>query len=405
MIKIDDYVYAFLHNLDYTQDGYLARWSSLPKRVVDQLDGRWSPTLAAEAPIHVLESDPIPVEQKDAWRLKEGRWYEIQLGAQGLFVGAFFLGDEVDEREPQTVRITSLNLLDGRTKIGKNIRKAISLPPEDASVGQIQLACNKNTYNNLNLAHYYVGQGDASAVCDTNWTPLCYFDIGAGSFRNGFTKPRNLKFCWTKRPAIILSHWDTDHYWGAYFDIKAHKQTWIVPRQAIGPYDLRMVNKILSAGGTLLVWGNHPSHIDVSFGRIIRCTGTNMNDSGLALIVNFNMSTHALLPGDAKFRFIPGVLNKEFHHLMAPHHGALLNTTRVPVPIGQVKSCVYSFGINNSHYHPSIVSVNALMQSEWWTRINTAGGTVGVRLNSNSSSFRKCYKQFCLQEPKQLFTL
>jgi hypothetical protein len=215
-----------------------------------------------------------------------------------------------------------------------------------------------------------VGQGNAVGLFGITNCVQAYFDIGGGAGTHAFTFPNALKsFCFTKRPPIILSHWDHDHWSSAYRAPAAFRETWIAPRQSIGPIQAAVVAQIISTGTLLLI---PASFLGKWRGCVLleRCTGSGRNNGGLALTVSERpngMGMQMLLPGDARYQFVPSyTAGKPYHSVLAPHHGAKPNKTPVPTSMGQSTSrMVYSYGRGNSYKHATVAARNAHHSAGW----------------------------------------
>ncbi len=160
------------------------------------------------------------------------------------------------------------------------------------------------------LAAYDVGQGAANALLDGSETAVLYFDLGCGVYGNKHTTPTPLRFCWraTSATAIVLSHWDSDHWAGEVGDPNAYARIWLAPRQKISIKHATFASKILGAGGAMLIWGSVPTHLSVPLGarhmRLARCNGppSSRNDSGISCLIEDTTLPEAwLLTGDAGY--------------------------------------------------------------------------------------------------------
>lgn len=203
------------------------------------------------------------------------------------------------------------------------------------------------------VAVYDVGQGNCNAIL-MHHIPQLYFDLGGGVLDHASTFPSALQsFCFTERPAIVLSHWDWDHWSSAYRDPRAFKHYWIVPRQEFGAIHAACAARI---GANLLFWPSNTTALGAGSIRIEKCTsrGKNRNHTGLALTVSDGNHT-ILLPGDARYTAFPSGRPGAGAALsvVAPHHGADMRSAHVPPTTGQPESRVaYSCGNPNRYGHP-----------------------------------------------------
>lgn len=234
------------------------------------------------------------------------------------------------------------------------------------------------------LAMYDVGQGSAIGLMDHANTVNLYFDVGAGCYGNKRTRPSPLRFCWRGSPSIVLSHWDSDHWAGASSDKASRGHTWLAPRQSgLGPRHHLFAKRILTFGGKLRIWSaKKAAKRTVSTGvhqnlSIVKCSGKDMNGSGIAMIID-DASTNSswLLTGDAGYGEIGLAPAFPVSAVIVPHHGADM-TSKGGVPPSKASAyarLLYSFGPDNKHgtssiSHPTSAAVS--QHSAWlhgtWT--------------------------------------
>jgi hypothetical protein len=232
-----------------------------------------------------------------------------------------------------------------------------------------------------------VGQGTAIGLTDTHNDIRLYFDLGGGVYRNAPTRPNPLRFCWVVADApIVLSHWDSDHWAGEITDPPAGTKTWIAPRQKITTKHIAFANRILAAGGKLLIWGSTPTSISLSLAgaqtlELSRCTGTSRNGSGIAAVVRDSaLGSQWLLMGDAGYHELRAMPTAP-SVVVVPHHGADMGSKSVPPasPGGYVR-LIYSFGPGNRHgrsplQHPTPSAVRA---HSAWNHGTWVGATPGA---------------------------
>lgn len=251
--------------------------------------------------------------------------------------------------------------------------------------------------NGDSLAVYDVGQGNANALLESNshlfprTLPALYFDLGAGVYRNKHTTPTALLFCFSLRPPILLSHWDADHWAGAYaFGISnpltypALRRTWIAPLQTVGPLHIAFANDIIAQGGRLFIYNPPPGTVDTvalpkgTELRLALGTGRGRNDTGIVAVVEkkiLRSSRTWLLTGDCNYSHIePLLAPKNPVAVVVPHHGAdLSGGTSAPNPFRGVNGycrLLYSFGPDNAHgatgvRHPTLNAATLNIGSGW----------------------------------------
>jgi beta-lactamase superfamily II metal-dependent hydrolase len=268
-------------------------------------------------------------------------------------------------------------------RVDKDTAKALSAIFDmdawpDASEQQIGQALELVAQHAAALVAFDIGQGSASALLDEGQVPFVYHDLGAGITNNARTTPVPLKFCWTRNPVVVLSHWDKDHWAGALKDRDAMIRTWIVPRQIISVGHAAFGSDILRAGGRILVWSSQQPCIPVPIGSrqsmtVGRCTGKDRNGSCLVIRVddeNHGELRHWLLTGDGGYDQLPFALPGRTVAMTVPHHGAKMAVNgSVPAGPGHAYGRVlYSFGPGNkfsSTTHPTRASVSEHENAGW----------------------------------------
>lgn len=245
------------------------------------------------------------------------------------------------------------------------------------------------------LAMYDIGQGSANALLDANRFPRLYFDLGCGVYRNAHTAPTPLRYCWTRQPAIVLSHWDADHWAGANKDQAALRHTWLAPRQSIGPVHAGFANRIIQSGGQILIWGPASGqsvflHAGQRSAELSRCFGSGRNGSGIAMYVDDNHTGRSwLLTGDAGYHEISMALRPNLAAVVVPHHGATMNPqSQPPPPSAHYRRLLYSFGPGNSHgstnvQHPTANAVAVHAAAGWGHGTWPANPPPGTTLATN----------------------
>lgn len=227
------------------------------------------------------------------------------------------------------------------------------------------------------LISFDVGQGTAAALVCACGYPLYYFDAGCGVYRNAKTVPSiPLAFCQCSPAPVILSHWDADHWAAARHDTRLMKRHWIVPRQSITAIHTSFAAGILQLGGQIHVVPqgmNLDVHSPDQKLNLRYCTGTDRNGSGLALVVEDDLSGRAwMLTGDAGYHLVPAPVPRDVSALLAPHHGASMHPLSLPPARGNSKYArvLYSFGPGNAHgrtgvIHPTAKGIDAHVRRGW----------------------------------------
>lgn len=254
----------------------------------------------------------------------------------------------------------------------------------DATEDELQSALGP--LGEMRLTHavaFDVGQGNAAGLFDEEGWLRCYCDLGGGAGSHVHTFPPSLHgFCFTRKPTIILSHWDHDHWSSAYRAPESLKQTWIAPRQDIGMIQAALVAQLVATGRLLIVPDGFPG---TGYGQLYleRGTGAGRNNGGLVVTLADpdGKQGEILFPGDAQYQFIPScTAGKTYHSMVAPHHGATPSSmTRLPACAAAGTSrLVYSYGEGNTYGH-------ATGQARYF---HHAAGWHDVRVDPAASPFR-----------------
>jgi hypothetical protein len=189
--------------------------------------------------------------------LSEGRWVRVNVGDRGI-EGKVYPGRVGELPAASPVRIGPSSPL--RAAERELLTLAFTLPQSDDGMRN-RLAdwlffTPRDIYPE-SLICLDVGQGSAVALTRFG-RPKVYFDVGAGCFANARTRPPALKFCTRDSPIVMLSHWDADHWFGAWTDAELQKRDWVCPRQTIGPFATEFA-RLFRSKGRLLVWPDERS--------------------------------------------------------------------------------------------------------------------------------------------------
>ncbi len=312
----------------------------------------------------------------------ESRWTTITLSTtkQGV-VAQKFTEDWSIETE---VYVSSIYFLHARRRDDKatirHLRSLCSLNllavKDIASLSDVKTSIRRENLRFVSV--YDVGQGNANAVCTEDSRPHLYFDLGGGCLQNRKTYQTLKRFCISSRPVVFLSHWDFDHYFSATQVPSLQKLTWIVPDQQVGPQGFKFAHRVAQSG-KLILWPEIPT-ITNGIISVIQCTGKRRNDSGLALVVTLGKGRHrrnTLLPGDCRYRHIPGLSQFKLGGLIACHHGGDIGT-RPQIPVTQNGLIAYSFGVHNTFGHPSRGTQTLYRKHGWQNARETPQGNIAV---------------------------
>lgn len=252
------------------------------------------------------------------------------------------------------------------------------------------------------LAAYDVGQGNSNALLVEHLqiaSPTIYYDLGAGVYRNQHTTPIGLVFCFTRTPPILLSHWDADHWAGAYANsvggtYPALGQNWYAPLQTVGPVHVAFAHDVFTGGGSMSTYAPLSGVIGTStLGttqtlRFICGSGSDWNNTGIVVAVEDDVLQPGrswILTGDCDYDFFMNQLNPLSPvGLVAPHHGAdLASGVNAPAPVALnngYRRLVYSFGAGNKHgkkQHPTAIGMQ-LHSTPGWSHGSWSPATPGL---------------------------
>lgn len=246
-----------------------------------------------------------------------------------------------------------------------------------------------------------VGQASANTFITQDGCPTLYFDAGAPLSHNIATAHT---YCTHQDPLIILSHWHKDHWGGEQHNLELLTQTWIVPRQNVGPHQSQFATRILAAGGSILIMKRSATGRRSLFYKqhqidllLEYCTGPSgsLNNSGLALQICWPQAEeYWLFPGDADYRYVPQRMKAQNAPtlLVASHHGAApqrRTTAPSPGPNTANRRLIYSYGALNTYSHPTQRAKDAHQQAKW-AYPQTGYWGADVRATTGSATHGRC---------------
>ncbi|GEM_PF-6484857 len=311
-----------------------------------------------------------------------GRWYELRMGDQSQALdwspGYFSDGGFQEEEASGTLGIIDATPVDGRTKDGRALFTAFSLASFRAADEQMirnlfpEWLLSGETY----LVVFNVGQGSCASLCAEDLSPLVFFDMGGGVARNARTCPKSFRPDFSRRPPIVLSHWDMDHWVGGRRYQRALESKWLVPDQHMGPSHRALACE-LEGRGNLIVWPKDLNKVTFPWGTIAQLgKHRNRNYSGLVVMAQVgDRNDRVLLPGDTPYGRIPGELKTDLQLLVATHHGGLMRND-MPPPASCPNTVFYSYGENNSYGHPHEKTLQKHRYAGWTNIVRSPEGTV-----------------------------
>lgn len=224
---------------------------------------------------------------------------------------------------------------------------------------------------------YDVGQGNCNAILNAGYQPLLYFDFGGGAGPHTKTFPDTLTgMCTCRRPPVLLSHWDWDHWATALRNVNSAGTgdllalPWIAPRQRVGPVHRAFVAKL----DNLHLWPDEGlTEIHLDHFSVYKCSAANSgrNHSGLVLEFRpFWAKDHGLLfPGDCDYDFLPPPIRKKgaYDVICVPHHGGKAQSGSAfgPTRSAMYNRLCYSAGDPNHYGHPRQDTIDAHRHKNW----------------------------------------
>jgi hypothetical protein len=328
----------------------------------------------------------------------EGQWRTFLIGTEGPTIVLLRSLDDpegqhfgIRDSKPTSTAVTQLfSKLPGQKAALEDVQNFIS-----SALTPIGMApCDGG--RPIGIGVLDVGQGSAAFLYRGECVmPLMYLDMGGGVAYNAKTFPANgVRWCFTAKPGVLLSHWHWDHWAGATYGgpsntLGPRKAIWLVPPASLGPLGTTFVARIHAASGTVFHWPPCLAPVSISGLTIGLAKGAKWNDSGLVMLAELEKGRLTLVPGDAAYAFIPPPLMPEDRHLktlLIAHHGGHLDAsppTAVPIPDGKGNCFAYcSVGHKNTHGHPSELAAHGA-----WTIVRTdarLSGANAVHLNAET---------------------
>ena len=244
---------------------------------------------------------------------------------------------------------------------------------EAAQTRSLALHDPQQTLSITGIRVFDVGQGDCVGLLNQSSAVFCYVDYGGLANHPDASNPshtaKRLPVQIGTRPvAIVLTHWDKDHYYSAVKkNTAAQACDWVIPRQWVSPQAVRFAAKLKNAQCWPQTQGQKPAPFPIGTNyeiEIRKCqpferhaVRENRNETGLVVTVeqssNGSLECYMLLPGDCHYDAIPAPLPAApIRVLMAYHHGSRthwdpnLTLQALGQPAGS-HDVVYSYGQSN----------------------------------------------------------
>lgn len=309
-------------------------------------------------------------EAADLKEVEEGSWHSARLALDEKLPATLFRDLDADTGS-QAVRAT-LNPLSQQEQ--QRLLELVSLEDAPIATAQDLVTLLRPTAVAEFIDVVNVGQGNCNPLCNSNGSPIMYFDLGAGCLGNSKTRPANLRFCFTDHPDVLLSHWDFDHWFAATLQPQAMEVRWLAPLQSVGLRTRKFAQRLMQ-DGRLRLWGPGPGLYRNNRVDVMKCAGRSKNDSGLALALNLAKGAF-LCPADAAYDYIP-FKGQPLAGLVATHHGTAKMGEPVPPPATSKAKLAFSYGTGNTFGHPQL-SLATYFEHGWKNMRYTPEGSIAL---------------------------
>lgn len=366
----DEY-WGFVDEVDRYRGESQVRLDCILRKEFDLITAVPAPT-----PDQFADIQPVTFLFETKKKLQASSWLKVRdHGEHGLTEGNVTRAERFDDTS-QSGLPTALSFSRAAPSESQLLRIHLALErlhagtPEDflAHIGDLDAAEFVAVYN--------VGQGNCNAVCNAEGRPLLYVDFGGGCFANAHTYKTPLDFCFSESPGVILSHWDSDHWWSMKSSPDVLESPCLAPVQTVGPSHVKQAAK-LAQKGNLYLWPSSDTATKKSVAlEAFRGTGkiNDKNNSGIIVVIHIRNGS-VLLPGDASYRHISRAFSG-LTGLVASHHGAFRKGDRPPATVDGVAGI--SCGKDNTYKHPRDETKTKLRRAGWERLYNTRNGHLSI---------------------------
>lgn len=316
---------------------------------------RWEEDLGLEA---VAEGDWVVITLKKepgsprAWAMSAANGYESEGSTNVSTIAALVDDGDLTATPPPP-----------DAPIGLRLRHHTRLSDKDRPVedqGHLELLLGFTT-GVIEIDCLDVGQASCNVIKEDGVPKLC-FDAGAPMYRNQKSFRGRVNWPLPHTGAVILSHWDFDH-----FDLGRRVQqlqdlTWLAPDQPIGPNALRFQRRL---GANLRFLSGSYSGIFAGGAFVLEPgLSTNPKDrNGTGYSMRIEIDGDAiLLTGDSDYGHMPSKMWSSLSAMTVPHHGGMCSSP--PRPKRSRGRAVVSYGLPNCYRHPAPSTISALT-SDW----------------------------------------
>jgi len=300
----------------------------------------------------------------------EGSWVELRVrrspGVPRAWIMPASAGYEA-EGSTNTVSIAELEddgeITDGpipaESPIGRRLRSHCRLNQDERRlIDQRELeSALQLAGGHVEVCALDVGQASCTVI-SIDGDPKVVFDAGAPLYRNNKSFKPRVTWPLPTSGAVIISHWDFDHFDLGRRVPALRQLNWYAPYQPVGPNTLKFQRQL----GSRLKFISGPFGGPFPGGAFLLEQGLSTlvkdrNGTGYCLRLQVGNAA-VLLTGDADYAMIPPNLIGGVTHMTVPHHGG--PCTLPPKPASGVGRAVISYGRPNGYRHPSLRTIGAL---------------------------------------------
>lgn len=379
--------YAFLEDIEFSEGTYILKLDAVEQNDIDLIEKNIIDTQTSKSSIlQNLDTFTVYTEIDTEHFLFEklnnikdsdiNQWYLLEGEHHKEGETSFF--QDYTERQDTVIEYKISSLI----KVGENKLKFLERFSSEEGIYHQEITKFEKTERDFFISIYNVGQGLCSAICNLQSQPLLYFDFGGGEGKNNITYPKDIKFCFKKRPKIVLSHFHRDHWISVSYFNEALKTEWIIPSQKHGTQFTKLLSDI-SSKGKLVILKQNDREISNPYGKLFIASGkpNHPHNNGLSFLVETADNKRYLMPGDNRYQYIPSEHLVNLNGLIASHHGGKYyenSNGKAFIPLNTTKGyIVYSYGKhskfrpkNNSYGHPSYI--HKYVKKKWVLEMHTS---------------------------------
>lgn len=221
-----------------------------------------------------------------------------------------------------------------------------------------------------------VGQGSCNSIIfKLQSEKKLFYDIGISKYSNtdeyyNVYIERYSMFNMNNFDAVIISHWDEDHYMGIYLENCRNllNKKWITPPIQENCFNAKRLAFLISVFGEIRIIDDSVQGLfykkDDMY--LFKGDGTGKNNSGIMLCLNNSMKNLVAM-GDVSYKNASFIHSHSvgifsiIDHLIVPHHGAYFSHGNPFTPKNQCSTAIISVGYNGCRtHHPNQSTITDL---------------------------------------------